>query len=99
MEAAIISGAVAILVAVVTAFFTFRGKQDENNIAEIRTVLDSYREIVSALNREIERLKNEIEAMRKEMQDCDTRNSEMEIEISRLRGCVTRLEEELEYGR
>lgn len=94
-EATIISGSLAIIVAVVTAWFTFRTKREEMGVEEIRTVLSGYKEIVGTLQDEIARLQIEITQMRDAMADCERRNAEMESEVARLRACVTKLESEL----
>lgn len=93
METALISGAVAVAVAIITALFTFRTKKDENNISEIQTVLDGYKDIVLTLNGEITRLKTDIQSMRKAMDDCEERNNKLQLEVEKLRTCVTRLEQ------
>ena len=98
METTLISGGVALIVAAITAFFAFRGKRDENNIAEIQTVLEGYKEIVLALNSEISRLRGEIQSMRKAMDDCEERNDKLQLEVEKLRTCVTRLERGLTNG-
>jgi len=93
-EAAIISGSLAIIVAVMTAWFTFRTKREEMGVQEIRTVLSGYKEIVGTLQDEISRLRDEITQMRDSMADCERRNEEMESEVARLRACVSKLESE-----
>lgn len=95
MEAGIITAIVALTVGCITAIFTFRGKRDENNIAEIQTVMTSYKEVVQTLNHEIFRLKAEIEELRTEMSDCDERNQAMEQEIAELRSGIAELKKEL----
>lgn len=94
-EATIISGSLAIIVAAMTAWFTFRTKREEMGVQEIRTVLSGYKEIVGTLQDEIARLHIEITQMRNAMEDCERRNAEMESEVARLRACVAKLESEL----
>lgn len=94
-EAAIVSGSLAVIVAIVTAWFTFRTKREEMGVQEIRTVLSGYKEIVGTLQDEIARLQVEITQMRNAMEDCERRNAEMESEVAQLRTCVAKLESEL----
>jgi uncharacterized protein YlxW (UPF0749 family) len=91
-EAALVSGSLAIIVAVLTAWFTLRTKREEMGVEEIRTVLSGYKEIVGTLQDEIARLQVEIIQMREAMADCERRNAEMESEVAQLRTCVAKLE-------
>lgn len=92
IEATVISGSLAIIIAVITAWFTFRAKREEMGVQEIRTVLSGYKEIVGTLQNEITRLNFEIGQMRKSMEDCEKRNAETELEVATLRRCIARLE-------
>lgn len=94
-EAALVSGSLAVIVAVLTAWFTLRTKREEMGVEEIRTVLSGYKEIVGTLQDEIARLQIEITQMRDAMADCERRNAEMESEVAQLRTCVAKLESEL----
>lgn len=91
-EAALVSGSLAVIVAVLTAWFTLRTKREEMGVEEIRTVLSGYKEIVGTLQDEIARLQIEITQMRDAMADCERRNAEMESEVAQLRTCVAKLE-------
>lgn len=91
-EAALVSGSFAIIVAIVTAWFTFRTRREEMGVEEIKTVLLGYKEIVGTLQDEIARLQVEIIQMRDAMADCERRNAEMESEVAQLRTCVAKLE-------
>jgi hypothetical protein len=91
-EAALVSGSFAIIVAIVTAWFTFRTRREEMGVEEIKTVLLGYKEIVGTLQDEIARLQVEIIQMREAMADCERRNAEMESEVAQLRTCVAKLE-------
>ena len=93
-EAALVSGSLAVIVAVLTAWFTHRTKREEMGVEEIRTVLSGYKEIVGTLQDEIARLQVEILQMRDSMADCERKNAEMELEIAQLRTCVAKLESE-----
>lgn len=92
MELALLSAVSAVVVAVITGIFAFRGKRDENHVNEVGTIFDGYQGMVVALQSEVNRQHDEIKELRKMQDDCEARNDALEAEISVLKETVEGLE-------
>lgn len=81
----IVSSVLTGLITLVTAWFAFRSKKDENKTSEVGTIFSGYNAIVISLQSEVARQKQEIAELRKMQNECEARNDYLDAEIEELR--------------